>query len=308
MYDSSIVCCFLYPITKYGYPPAAAGTTDFLSEMKNLGFRAVEIEGIHERHLNAVFDMRDEIASALERMELEVPYFCAVLPGLSSPDHEERRHNLRLFDRGCQIASTFQSKGIVDNAPIPPYRFPDGIPVTRHYDEHVLRNASLPPDLEWGRYWEDLTSTFAEACDIAGRYGLTYQVHPCLGALSSTVDGFLLFRDGVDRDNLRFNLDTANLFALKDNPILGLHRLAGELDYIHVSDNRGDRIEHLVPGDGAIDWGLFFETVRATRFNGHIGIDVGGAESGIKDIDGAYRASAEWLTRAWPLANEREHP
>ncbi|HUF10332.1 MAG TPA: sugar phosphate isomerase/epimerase family protein [Rhodothermales bacterium] len=300
MYDSSIVCCFLYPITKYGYPPAAAGTTNFLREMKDLGFQSVELEGIHERHLGEVFEIRHEIAAALKRMELEVPYFCAVLPGLSSQDHDERRHYLGLFEKGCEIASTLGSFGILDNAPIPPYRFPEGIPVTRHYDEDVLRNASLPRDLEWGRYWEDLTLTYAEACDIAGRYGLTYQVHPCLGALSSTVDGFLLFRDAVDRDNLRFNLDTANLFALKDNPILALHRLAGELDYVHLSDNRGDRVEHLVPGDGAIDWTLFFETIGTTRFKGHIGIDVGGAESRIGDIEAAYRTSAEWLAGVWP--------
>lgn len=300
MYNSSIVCCFLYPITKYGYPPAAARTVDFLSEMKDLGFEAVELEGIHERHLDAVFELREEIASELERLELQVPYFCAVLPGLSSPDSDERRHNLRLFERGCRIASTCRSIGILDNAPIPPYRFPEGVPVTRHYDADILRNASLPHDLDWGRYWEDLTSTFADACDIAARYELTYQVHPCLGALSSTVDGFLLFRDAVDRSNLRFNLDTANLFALQDNPILALHRLAGELDYIHVSDNRGERVEHLVPGRGAIDWDLFFETLSATRFDGHIGIDVGGAESGIEDIEVAYKTSGDWLARRWP--------
>jgi len=304
VYDPSIVCCFLYPITKYGYPPAATGTPLFLREMRDLGFASVELEGIHERHLGEVFEMRAEIAEEVKRLDLEVPYFCAVLPGLSSPDPDERRHNLMLLEKGCKVADELGSRGILDNAPIPPYRFPEGIPVTRHYDEEILQNASLPDDLEWSRYWDDLASTFAEACDLAGRYGLTYQVHPCLGALSSTVDGFLLFRDAVNRSNLRFNLDTANLFALKDNPILGLHRLAGQLDYLHVSDNRGDKVEHLVPGDGAINWDLFFETLHGIGFEGHIGIDVGGAETGIDDIDGAYKTSAKWLADRWPLRNE----
>ncbi len=29
-------------------------------------------------------------------------------------------------------------EGVLDNAPLPPYQFPAGIPVVRHYDEEVL--------------------------------------------------------------------------------------------------------------------------------------------------------------------------
>jgi len=299
--DSSIVCCFLHPITKYGYPPDAGMTMTFLREMYTMGFRSVELEGIHEQHLGEVHALRHEIAAEIERLELAVPYFCVVLPGLSSADPDERLHNLHLFEKGCEIARTFGAAGVLDNAPIPPYQFPDGIPVTRHYDEDVLRNASFPADLEWTAYWDGLTSTFAQACDVAARSGLTYQIHPCLGALSSTTDAFLYFHDAVDRDNLRFNLDTANQFALKDSPTLALRRLAGKLDYIHLSDNRGTKVEHLIPGDGAIDWDRFFETLHAIAFDGHIGIDVGGEESGIDDIDHAYRTTAEWLADRWPM-------
>lgn len=301
--DTKIVCCFLHPITKYGYPPAADDTVRFLNEMRDLGFRSVELEGIHEQHLGQVSERRNEIAAEVRRLELAVPYFCVVLPGLSSADPDERQHNLDLFGKGCEVARLLGAAGVLDNAPIPPYRFPEGLPVTRHYDEDVLRNASLPDDLEWPEYWDNLTSTFSAACDIADGYGLTYQIHPCYGALASTADAFLNFREAVGRDNLRLNLDTANQFALRDNLPLAVRRLAGYVDYIHLSDNRGQKIEHLVPGDGAIDWDSFFESLRLTGFQGHIGIDVGGAESDIGDIDDAYRTSAEWLTNRW-LGNE----
>jgi sugar phosphate isomerase/epimerase len=305
VFDSSIVCCFLHPITKFGYPPAARKTVEFLEDMKDLGFQSVELEGIHADHLLAVYELRDEIGDAVRKVGLQVPYFCAVLPGLSSADPGERRQNLELFEKGCQIASEFGARGILDNAPIPPYRFPDRIPVTRHYDDEVLRNAVLPDDLDWNRYWDGLAGTFAGACDIADRFGLTFQIHPCQGALSSTTDGFLLFREAVDRKNLKFNLDTANLFALKDNPTLGLIRLAGHVDYVHLSDNRGHRVEHLVPGDGAIEWDGFFEALEYTGFDGHIGIDVGGDESAIVDIDNAYRTTATWLAARWHPTGQR---
>ena len=46
MFDPSIVCCYLYSITRYGYPPPAERTGEYLREMKALGFHSVEVEGI----------------------------------------------------------------------------------------------------------------------------------------------------------------------------------------------------------------------------------------------------------------------
>ena len=43
----------------------------------------------------------------------------------------------------------------------------------------------------------------------------------------------------------------------------------------------------------------FLEALDVTGFSGEIGIDVGGAESNIGDIDLAYDQSARWLTKHW---------
>jgi sugar phosphate isomerase/epimerase len=207
----------------------------------------------------------------------------------------ERRENLQLFRTGCEVAALLGTKGVLDNAPLPPYVFPGDIPVVRHYDEDVLQGASLPRDLSWTTYWTNLVATYRIACDIAAEFGLTYQMHPCLGVLAATTEGFLYFRDAVGRDNLRFNLDTANQFVLKDNLALSLRRLADCIDYIHLSDNRGWQVEHIVPGQGAINWDVFFETLDLIGFKGELGVDIGGSESEIEDIDVAYRQTAEWL-------------
>src|SRR5690606_6740049 len=144
MFHESITCCYLYVITKYGYPPPAERTLQYLEEMHALGFRSVELEGIREPHLRVVYEHREQIAAKARSLGISVPYFCAVLPGLSSPEEEERSQNLRLFEMGCQVAARLGSKGILDNAPLPPYRFPDDVPVVRHYDEEVIRTATWP--------------------------------------------------------------------------------------------------------------------------------------------------------------------
>ncbi len=295
MINPRITCCYLFTISKYGYPPPAEKTLDFLDEFKLMGFKSIELEGIHKDHLNIVYGLRSQINQKLIALDLEVPYFCAVLPGLSSPDVKTRIMNLELFEKGCEIASIIGSKGILDNAPLPPYQFPDEIPVTRHYSEKALNLARFPDDLNWKRYWEQLIETFRIACDIAAEYNLTYQMHPALGVLASTADAFLYFHDAVGRDNLRFNFDTANQFFLRDNLQLSLRRLADYIDYIHLSDNRGYKVEHLPLGEGIINWESFFETLDLIGYDGFFGIDIGGEESNINNLEASYKHAADFL-------------
>ncbi|HEX9653209.1 MAG TPA: sugar phosphate isomerase/epimerase family protein [bacterium] len=297
--DPYIICCYLYPITKYGYPPPAENTITYLEEMKALGFQSVELEGIRETHLLQMREMRFDIKKKLTELDLQVPVYCAVLPGLASHDQRERTQNLQLFELGCETARELGAHAILDNGPLPPYQFPEGIPVARHYDEDTLRVASLPAALKWRPYWANLVATYRQACDIAASYGLTYHLHPCLGALVATADAFLYFQDAVGRGNLRFNLDTANQFFLRDNLVLCLRRLAGSIDYIHLSDNRGVRVEHLPPGQGIVNWDDFFAALKLIAFKGEIGIDIGGAESAVADLDSAYVDAASWLETKW---------
>ncbi len=295
MFNERTICCYLYVISKYGYPPPADQSVTYLREMKNLGFQTVELEGIREEHLMKMFDLKDTIKKELDVLQLKVPYFCIVLPGLSSPDENIRKENLALFEKGCAIAETLGAGSVLDNAPLPPYQFPEDIPVVRHYDEDVLMKAKFPENLNWKTYWEQLIATYQDACDIARHRNMNYQMHPAMGVLSSTTDGFLHFADHVNRDNLRFNLDTANQFFAKDNLFLALLRLADRIDYIHVSDNRGQKVEHLPVGEGNIHWEQFFETLDKINYKGSFGLDIGGDESGVKHLDEAYTRSAKWL-------------
>ena len=102
-YPPEIVACYLYVITKYGYPPDAARSADHLREYSNLGFRSVELEGIRKEHLEEMDALGRELRKEAEQLDLKIPVFCVVLPGLSAPDPEERERNLELFGRGCDL-------------------------------------------------------------------------------------------------------------------------------------------------------------------------------------------------------------
>lgn len=294
-----IVACYLYIISKYGYPPPAGDTLLHLEEFSRMGFSSIELEGIREEHLVQVYEMREQIRDKAKALNLKISVFCIVLPGLGSPDPNVREQNLELFDKGCEIASILGARAVLDNAPLPPWQFPENIPVARHYDEAILAGATLPPDLRWDDFWDGLTATYRVACQLAASRGLDFHLHPCLGALVATTDAFLNFAQAVKHEALKFNMDTANQYFLKDNLMLSLNRLAGHIDYIHLSDNRGHRVEHLVPGEGSIHWETFFETLDKINYAGQLGIDVGGAESDVTDYDHAYRTTAGWIFENW---------
>ncbi len=299
MLDKQIVCCYLYIITKYGYPPKAEKTLQYMDEMHRLGFQSIELEGIREKHLTEVYNIKDEIVKKKNELKLDLPYFCVVLPELSSMDPAIRDHQLKLFEKGCEIAKAVGAIGVLDNAPLPNYQFPNDVPIVRHYSEDVLAAAYFPKELKWSAFWDTLTSTYAECCDIAANHGLSYNMHPAVGVLASTTDAFLYFYDAVKRDNLKFNLDTANQYMMKDNLALSLVRLADHIDYIHFSDNNGTKIEHIEPGKGTIRWDVFFETLERINYKGHIGIDIGSDESNVEDRDAAYKNAAKFIEKNW---------
>jgi len=293
--NENIVCAYLYSITKYGYPPPVDNYLKQIEEMAELGFTSIELEGIRESNLMQIYDIKEDVKNKLKEHNLTVPYFCIVLPGLSSLDDWERNKQIELFDKGCEIAQTLGAKSVLDNGPLPPFTFDGDIPIARHYDSASLADAYIPKNLNWKEYWDRLIDTLKMLCDIAAGYGLDYNIHPAEGVLGSTTDGFLYMHDLVKKDNLYFTFDTANQFAVRENLSMSLHRLKDYIEYIHISDNSGARIEHLEVGKGKINWEIFFETLDAIGYKGDYGLDIGGAESGVDDLDKAYKYSAEFI-------------
>ena len=56
-----ISCCWLYAISKYGYPPSISDTYRALEDMQRLGFKYVELEGVREENLRAVYEEKENI-------------------------------------------------------------------------------------------------------------------------------------------------------------------------------------------------------------------------------------------------------
>lgn len=294
-YTEKITCAYLHTISKYGYPPDISKTTAHIKEMAALGFSSIELEGIGKANIEYLYTHKSEIAETLAAYKCTLPVLCIVLPDLGSIDPAKHCEALELFEMGCEIATCLGAPAVLDNGPLINFGRQENGPIKRHYSQEYLMRSGVNKSFEWSDYWRDLVFTYQQACRIAAKYNLAYHMHPCDGSLITTTDSFINFANAVNCPNLLFNLDTANQYYFKDNLTLSLLRLADRINYIHISDNKGYRVEHLVPGDGYIDWELFFSTLQKINYKGHFAIDVGGDETGIANIDEAYKRTAIWL-------------
>lgn len=295
LFSRQVTCAYLYPITLYGYPPDIRDTVKHIEEMAGMGFRSIELEGIGPSNIQYLHQHHEAIGEALTKYNCSLPVLCLVLPQLGAADTNRQAESLEWFEMGCEVAKKLGANGVLDNGPLLPLEYPADAPILRHYSEELLNNLGLPAGFVWEDYHASLVDTFRKACHIAAKYQLLYHLHPCEGSLITGADSFLHFAGAVNCSNLFFNMDTANQFYFRDNLPLSVLRLAGKISYIHISDNTGSKVEHLVPGDGNIYWNSFFEALQSVNFKGDFGIDVGGAESGIRDMKTAYLRSAAWL-------------
>ncbi len=294
----NFVCAYLYVISKYGYPPPAKDIEKYMREMSQLGFRQIELEGIGSAHITQMYERRENIKLILDKLGISVPVYCTVLPKLSSmvpgQDYDEQR---KLLEIGCQTARHIGANFLLDNGPLPPYSFDKKHAINRHYDLRILADARLPTGFSWSTFYGQLVEIFQDVCDICSQYGLTYLLHPATGVLCSTPESFLAFHRDVDRNNLGFNFDTANLIALKQNLSLALEMLIDHSPYIHLSDTGIHDHQHLPLGNGIIAWDTFFNELRRKKYDGLLGIDIGGAESGVRELDQAYLSAVDFITK-----------
>jgi len=84
--------------------------------------------------------------------------------------------------------------------------------------------------------------------------------------------------DDPSETNLGVCIDTGHAHMSHDagrEPVTNyLERYAGPLAHVHLHDNRGTSDEHLVPGDGSIDWPRVLRVLRTIGFSGTAVLEV----------------------------------
>ena len=288
-----ISCCWLYAITKYGYPPSMPDTFKVLREMKALGFDCVELEGVRRDNLTEVYTQRRELKKFCDDEGLRVINFCPVLPGSVSLERKEREESWDLFKRAIEIARYFDTATIQGDSFTPPLKFRGDAPYKESISYGKQFTVEIDPKFEWRRQWDAMVESFSFMTQEAKKAGLRFCVEPRVGELLSNTDAILRMIDAVADDNFGAVLDTAHQIAQKEILALSVEKLGKRIFYVHAADNDGRVNDHVAAGRGTVDWEGVFQGLKKHGFAGYVAVDVGM----VPDLDTQYRESLQFLTR-----------
>jgi sugar phosphate isomerase/epimerase len=287
----NICCCFLYTISKYGYPPKLNDVFRSLEEMKEMGFHNVELEGVREENLQEVYKARHELKARCGSLGLNIINFCPVLPGVVSIERREREKNIDLFKRGLELAVYFGCATIQVDSFTPPLQFVGDAPYKEMISFGKEFKVIIPEDFVWQEQWDALVDGISRCNALAKSAGLPLCLEPRVGEIITNTDAMLRLMDAVNDDNFGAVFDTGHQHAQKEILPLSVEKLGNRIFYLHLSDNNGLTNEHLALGKGTIDWEGLFTALKKQRFNGYVAIDVGN----VPEIETAYVESRIFL-------------
>ncbi len=289
--------CWLYAISKYGYPPTIEDTLKVMDEIADLGFSYMEMEGVREENMKAVWDARKRIKKKAEERGVKLMNFCPILPGLVSMDRSEREKGFELYKLGLDLSEYFETELVQIDSFTPPLKFKGDAPYKEAISFGLDLKVEVDPDFNWNDQWKVLVESFDRAAEMAKERGRKLCVEPRVGEMIANTDSALRLLDHVNSDNLGIVLDTGHLHAQKEILPLSVEKLGKKIYYLHVSDNDGKVNEHLGLGKGNIDWEGVFLALKKHSFNGYVGLDIGNVDDLDREVMESKRFLEELLER-----------
>ena len=292
---------YLYTIFRYGYPHTVEDAFRSLEEVRDLGFRFLEMEGLGAEHLHALYAQRERLAALLERYGLHVHNFCVVDSDLVSLQRERRARAYDNFRMGTELAALLKAETLHLASYAPPVRYLEAKPYQLSaeggYRFADIPRLTLPEEFDWGRVWAALVESCRACADIAANQEKTVIMEPRVGEVVCSVDSLLRLIEHVGRDNFKANFDTGHFSAQRENVVLALAKLKGKFANIHISDNDPSNTDHVAIGDGIIDWEEFFRTLGRMGYDGYLGLDLGLTDNLVEAYHSSVRRIEEIASR-----------
>lgn len=211
---------------------------------------------------------------------------------------EEQKQAIRdtLRQNGLAIANINGFMMHAVNDPRQRYWHPSWIEPDRHYRQiridHTKRCLTLARELgapnittepggpvEPGQSWSQALRLFVEGlkpvAEHAEKEGVLLLVEPEPGLLIEKMDQYLELRRHIDSPAVGLNFDIGHAYCVGDDPAATIPRLAEHIRHIHLEDIAATRVhQHLVPGDGAIDFVAVLRALRTIDYRGWVTIEL----------------------------------
>lgn len=219
-----------------------------------------------------------------------------------------------LASAGLQIANinAFMMNAVSD--PRQPYWHPSWIEPDRHYRairrEHTQRALKLAAELgapslqtepggplEPGQSWSAAAAVFYDelmpCVETAERVGVSLLIEPEPGLLIERFEQYLEFVGRIRSPAVGLNFDIGHAYCVGEDPQHWIARMAPHTQHYHIEDISAGRVhQHLIPGEGAIDFEAVLRAIAATGYDGFVTVEL---YPYIADPDAAGRQAKERL-------------
>ncbi|MEM3678464.1 MAG: sugar phosphate isomerase/epimerase [Candidatus Bathyarchaeia archaeon] len=270
-----VSCCWLYAISKYGYPPNLNNMFKALEEISEMGFRYSEIEALGYENLREILESKRSLKEHIESLNLKIINVCPIFHDIISPDEASRKRALKAFSETCELAVYLNSQMVQTDTFIPPLRFISDVPYKDAINFGKIFKVDVDLAFDWRSFWRLLVNSMRKCNWIAEEHGLRFCLEPRVGESVSNTDAMLRLAEAIDSENFGVVLDTGHLHAQKEILPLSVEKLGRLIVYVHASDNDGRDNYHLGIGKGTIDWLGVLKALKKHGFNGYIGLDIG---------------------------------
>ncbi|MGA2033491.1 MAG: sugar phosphate isomerase/epimerase family protein [Thermoguttaceae bacterium] len=144
-----------------------------------------------------------------------------------------------------------------------------------HSDCVSLWSGALPADVSAEQAWPWLVEGLGQTLDYAAARGVTVALEPEPGMLVDRTPGFENLTAQLGRSDLGLTLDIGHLHCQGELPIAAVIRQwGGRLVNVHVEDMRAGRHEHLMFGEGEIDFPPVFRALAEARYGGGVYVEL----------------------------------
>lgn len=130
-----------------------------------------------------------------------------------------------------------------------------------------------------GRPWGECLRLFVEmlkpVVEHAEKEQVLLLVEPEPDLLIETADQYLEFASMISSPYLGLNFDIGHSYCVKDEPPETIRRLGKLIRHVHLEDIAPTRVHHhLIPGEGAIDFGATLKALQEIGYDGWVTIEL----------------------------------
>jgi sugar phosphate isomerase/epimerase len=252
-----------------------------LDEIRASGFESIEVCSF-PAHLD--YHNRDEVARAGERIRalgLRAVSFHAPFADkidITALDPSAREIAVGELLAACEAAAVMGAENLV----LHPGPERAGRPAEEEFLTR-MRNAAESLNMVAGR------------CCERGVHLVLENMLPHL--LFGHVNDMLYLLGSIRDCEVGACLDTGHAYLSRELGTV-IHKLSGHLHLVHANDNRGDRDDHLPPGDGHIDWPWLISELDRCRFDGTLILELSSHQNeSVDDMLARARHARDFLAR-----------